>query len=380
MAGMKIQFTQIPARLNYPRNIKGDLSTIHSSMVTYVQRSFVDTNKYKRQVIKGMNILSYMKIRGDSFPVGWNIEAPFEGLDISVDEDELKTFLSPYDLYLEANKIQWDLVESTDPVTAAAVQTKRPTSSSVSTSPAASVSHPTDKSDLYIMPPTIPRFDVNQPYLSENIDGTQYVIYPSLPSIPTKQNEISVTTDISKITSVDLLKLFPNRLIQTRAPALYQQVPSLSFDAKLGCILPISGFTEEQVRDNIVRYPHLFRLSKCRDDEVIGFYSTIEISGELFRISSVWKDLPESNSIPFQSDFVKEYVVRRYLLERDIKRVEHRYPMYGELDPFLTLFTTPEDYAEFGYADSIELAKQCVLSRVSYKQSRNPILRRLQDV
>lgn len=380
MAGMKIQFTQIPARLNYPKNIKGDLSTIHSSMVTYVQRSFVDTNKYKRQVIKGMNIISYMKIRGDSFPMGWNIEKPFDSLDTSIDEDELKTFLSPYDLYLEANKIQWDLVENSGVVNAPVVSARAVQQTTNTILSVESVTNPTDKSDLYIMPPIIPRFDVNQPYLSENIDGEQYVIYSSLPSIPTKQNEISLTTDISKITSIDLLKLFPNRLIQTRSPALYQPVPSLPFDPKLGCILPISGFTEEQVRDNIIRYPHLFRLSKCKDNEIIGFYSTIEISGELFRISSVWKDLPESNSIPFQSDFVKEYVVRRYLLERDINHVEHRYPMYGKLDPFLTLFTTPDDYAEFGYADSIELAKQCVLSRVSYKQSRNPILRRLQDV
>ena len=77
---------------------------------------------------------------------------------------------------------------------------------------------------------------------------------------------------------------------------------------------------------------------------------------------------------------MKEYVVRRYLLERDISNVQHRYPLWGSLDPFLTLFMPPDEYIKYGYTDIIDLARKCVESRVSYRKSRNPIVRRLSNV
>jgi hypothetical protein len=51
--------------------------------------------------------------------------------------------------------------------------------------------------------------------------------------------------------------------------------------------------------------------------------------------------------------------------------------MYGTLKPFLTLFMPPEMYIQYGFNDVVDISRQCVLSRVSYKQSRNPILKRL---
>ena len=110
-----------------------------------------------------------------------------------------------------------------------------------------------------------------------------------------------------------------------------------------------------------------------------SFYSTLEVDGELYKISDVWSTLPESGIIPYTKEFVKEYVVRRYLLERDIKGIEHKYPLYGSLDMFLTLFTSPDDYASMGYTNIIQMARDCVTARVNYKRSRNPVLRRLQD-
>jgi hypothetical protein len=94
----------------------------------------------------------------------------------------------------------------------------------------------------------------------------------------------------------------------------------------------------------------------------------------------MWRRLPESLVIPYNKEFIKEYVVRRYLLERDISGVEHRYKLYGTLEPFLTLFTTAQEYSKMGYSDSIMLAHSCVTARVSYKQTRNPVLRRLSNV
>ena len=69
-------------------------------------------------------------------------------------------------------------------------------------------------------------------------------------------------------------------------------------------------------------------------------------------------------------------MVRRYLLEEEAG-VVHKYPMYGTLLPYLTLFMPPEEYIRRGYKDTLNIAKQCVASRVSFKQSRNPVLKRL---
>jgi hypothetical protein len=152
------------------------------------------------------------------------------------------------------------------------------------------------------------------------------------------------------------------------------------FHPVVGAVYPISGFTYEQVLDNIIRYPHLFKLSKVVNGEIIGFYSTIEIDDELHKILDVWESLPESKSIPFVKEYVRDYVVRRYLLERDIKHIEHKYPMYGTLEPFLTLFTTPDEYIDLGYREIETMARQCVQARISYKKSRNPVLRLVNSV
>ena len=204
-------------------------------------------------------------------------------------------------------------------------------------------------------------------------------IYTSYPEIPTKQNEISCTTNVDKMSAKDLCRLFPNRLIQTRAGSLYEYTPTLTYNESLGNVIPVYGYTDKQLIDNLIRYPHLFKLMRKIDDEFVSFYSHIEIDGELHRISDVWSTLPESKVIPFSQEYIKEYVVRRYLLERDISHIIHKYPMYGTLDPFLTLFMPASMYVSFGYRNTLDIAKQCVQSRVSYKQSRNPVLRRITD-
>ena len=129
--------------------------------------------------------------------------------------------------------------------------------------------------------------------------------------------------------------------------------------------------------DNIICFPHLFRLKKIDESgNLQNFYSSIEIDGELVPVGDVWDDLPESKVIPKDPEFAKEYVVRRYLLEESAG-ITHKYKMFGTLKPFLTLFMPPSEYTKRGYKDTVEIVKQCVESRISYKQSRNPILRRL---
>ena len=178
------------------------------------------------------------------------------------------------------------------------------------------------------------------------------------------------------MTDAELMHLYPDQFVRTRSPILYEKVNGLPYDDQLGVIFPISNFKKEEIIDNIIKYPHLYKLKREVDGEIISFYDDIEIDGELLSIANVWDTLPEAKYIPRQSDYIKEYVVRRYLLERD-HGVQHKYPMYGSLDPYLTLFMPPSDYVDRGYKDVLQIVKDCVNSRVRFKTTRNPILKRL---
>lgn len=227
--------------------------------------------------------------------------------------------------------------------------------------------------------PAIPQIDYSKaPWISGVVNGEEYAIYESLPRIPTIQNEISVTTDSSIMRDRDFLNLFPNHVMHTRRPAMYEKVDGLYYDPDIGTILPIEGYTLEQCIDNVIQYPHLFQLKRFVKNEWVMFSSYIEINGELLPSVSAWNDIPDSKKIPAHPEYIYEYVLRRYLLERDIGKVYHKYDIWGTLDPFLTLFAPADWYSKHGYKDSLDIAKKCVDSRVSFLRSRNPIIRKIQ--
>lgn len=395
-----IDFLQLTTKLPYPPSIRGKLSTVHAALIDQFLETFTGKHTEKLQVVHAINCVTYMYMSSDSMPFSWDETDPIHTYR-HTDDDELEETLG--DLYISTRDIDWSnvpeqssdsdsesqtLIDSTfnvSNVTPVAVQAPihqfavKPTMTGSTQQTLNPAIVPTDKSDLYIQPPVVPRFDISNPWKSGIIDDTAYVIYPSYPIIPTKQNEISMTTDVSKMSDTDLRKLYPNCLIRTRAACMYEPYGDLLLDPKLGIILPIDGYTKAQLVDNIVKYPHIFRLLKQVDGNLDSFYSTIEIDGELHKVSEVWNTLPESSLIPYTKEYVKEYVVRRYLLERDIKGIDHKYKLYGTLDPFLTLFTSPTDYINMGYDNILQMAKKCVTARVNYKMSRNPILRRLKD-
>ena len=391
-----IQFTQIPDKLPYPSNIKSKLSTLHSAVVTYVISSFKNTNRYKTKVVSLLNTLSHYILFNDTLPTDWNKDSPFDNIEF-VDQFICEEHLG--NLYLHVKDIKWDVEEIYESSTIAAsnnVNSKSNTSKdtvSVDFVDIASTQHKFDvsksisrnefeltpKESLFIKPPLIPQLDTSIPWVQKNINGTLYTIYKSLPEIPTMQSEISVTTDINKMTTADLTRLFPNHIIKTRSSIMYEPYGDLQFDEDLGVILPVTGFSPSQVRDNIIKYPHIFKLSKLVNGKFVSFYSTIEIDGKLHKTLDIWDSLPDSKKMPRNAEYIKEYVVRKYLLERDIKHTKHNYPMFGTLEPFLTLFATPDDYIKFGYSNTLDLAKACVNSRVSYKRSRNPVMRLVCD-
>lgn len=366
-----IKFTQIPDVLKYPPKYRAKLSTMHSEIVIYVTKHFNNTSRYKSSVIAILNTVSYYVISGDSLPTSWTPTKPLDGLE-PMDSVMLEDYLG--DLYIQSKYVVWDVSEAQPNHThnAAHIQEhKSPVIGILS----ATHDNPTPKEHLYIKAPTIPQFDVSKPWLNLSKDGVVYTIYHSLPLIPTNQSQISITTDVNRMTKTDLMRLYPNHPIKTRAALMYDEHPGLVMDSDVGIIFPIDGYTDTQIKDNIIKYPHIYKLTRYIDDTLISFYSKIEIDGVLYDTMDIWDQLPESRKIPRNSEFIKEYVVRRYLLERDHKGIVHKYPIFGTLEPFLTLFTTPDDYARLGYPDSENLAIMCVKSRVSYKQSRNPILR-----
>lgn len=118
------------------------------------------------------------------------------------------------------------------------------------------------------------------------------------------------------------------------------------------------------------------------DGTFTSFYNDMEIDGELVNILKVWKYLPEAkiididslNSTSEQIEFIKEYAIRRYILERDIAGIKHKFDVRGSLPEFMTLFMPASMYTKEGYGNSIDIAKKCVSARVSYLRTRNPRL------
>lgn len=234
----------------------------------------------------------------------------------------------------------------------------------------------TPKEDLFI---TIPKY----PKVADVSSSLPNNIRVSLPLVPSKQSEISATTDVNSMSEQDLLNLFPNTFIRTRSPLMYKPRQGITLDPDYGLLIPVEGFTDAQVRDSIIRYPHIFQLARQMEDGTFtSFYNDMEIDGELVNILKVWKYLPEAkiididslNSTSEQIEFIKEYAIRRYILERDIAGVKHKFDVRGSLPEFMTLFMPASMYTKEGYGNSIDIAKKCVSARVSYLRTRNPRL------
>ena len=390
----RIKFTSLSESYGISnKSIRGQLSSLHASVITYAMSHFDGTKKTKQQLVNIMNILTYALMAAEALPLNWSIQRPFENVP-EIDEELIQQVLGDY--YLTVDAIDWDLqvtegnsdsyIDKSKPPIPASTVNGRSEVRKVSVAPFSSqysvVTKPeTQISDLYIQPPEIPQFDINRPWISDVIDSVKYVIYTTLPEIPKRQRDISITTDINKMSAEDLLNLFPTRFIKTRASAMYTPLTNVDFDDQLGVILPIEGYTKEQCIENIIKYPHLYKLARYDEswEENHGFkslYAYIEINGKLYPTMDVWDSLPISKLVPRQAEFVKEYVARKYIMDRDIKKVKYNYPLFGKLDPFLTLFMPADDYIKRGYTP-LDIAESCVKSRVAFKQSRSPILRRL---
>ena len=218
--------------------------------------------------------------------------------------------------------------------------------------------------------------------LSLKRNGEEYNI-PSDKILPFDQSQITCVTDYHRFSDEAILNLFPPMRIYTRDSKMYQSYlnyPNLEYDEDLGIIFPISNYTVDQIKKNIIEYPHFnvpdrIVTDKKLDKEVLrDFWKDIEIDGKIFPTHKVWDELEDTKHLPKHPVFMNEYVVRRYILDRTIGKVKHKYHMRGDIRPFLTLYNTPDYYKDLGY-DPIQIGKQCIKSRQAYKFSCNPIVR-----
>lgn len=381
----KIRFTSISENYQVQRNYKATLSGLYSSVITYVMKHFDGTMACKQMVVRIINILTYAAYASEILPNNWSINNPFVNIP-DIDDDTLEETLGT--IYLTVDAIEWD-IEATDTPTFKTVisgTSFRPVTTATSKPmPMKDITlKETPNTDLYIQAPEFPQFDITKPWVQKQCGSDLLTIYTTLPEIPQRQRDISITTDVSRMTESDLLKLYPNHFVRTRAKELYEPQTNMDFDKDFGVILPIDDYSKEQVLDNIIKYPHLYKLARMQklpnalQSSLVSFYAYMEIDGELVDTLEVWDSLEISKWIPKQAEFIKEYVTRKYLMDMEYKGFKPEFPIYGTLNPFLTLFMSSSEYAKLGY-NVVDLAKQCVQSRVSYKQSRSPILRRIQS-
>ncbi len=225
--------------------------------------------------------------------------------------------------------------------------------------------------------PTIPQPDVKNKVHHEIYGNYEYCVYGES-NIPWNQSQITALTNVNEFSDDDILNLFPKVRLYTRSQYMYQEYENLDYDDNLGVIFNISGYTTDQIKQNIIEYPHLDLLD--REVKIKGktttlpFWKHIEIDGEILSTISVWDSLDDTKVLPKTESFMNEYVVRKYILDRTVKGYEHIYPMRGTLLPFLTLIAPPEFYVSLGY-DPLEIGRKCVIARQSFKFSRNPILK-----
>lgn len=441
-----IKISDIAEKVPVPGNILQKFEVYYHDLYMWICDNFENRERFKKNATYKINLLMYYLFTDGTVPYNWNTLMTTPNLSCSVNSSDIrrvitKCMLAPsnidwsecmdssysFELANAASDKSSEAVSAAIEVPSESTSSKRPytfsaktdtgekysgqvksansnASSATSISPIADkdksvmqedastvcddddeyevasslqpVVNATPKEDLFI---TIPKY----PKVADISSSLPNNIRVSLPLVPSKQSEISATTDVNNMSEEDLLNLFPNTFIRTRSPLMYKPRQGITLDPDYGLLIPVEGFTDAQVRDSIIRYPHIFQLARQMEDGTFtSFYNEMEIDGELVNILKVWKYLPEAkiididslNSTSEQIEFIKEYAIRRYILERDIAGVKHKFDVRGSLPEFMTLFMPASMYTKEGYGNPIDIAKKCVSARVSYLRTRNPRL------
>lgn len=243
-----------------------------------------------------------------------------------------------------------------------------------------------DRSSTSLLTSTMPAIDCTQIYLkSLDLAGRPIDVYPTLPTIPTNQCEVSATTNIDTMIDMDFLKMFPNEVIRARHPMMYGTFTDvvnvhgdpmeIEVDEVLGYIPVINGYTREQIIDNLIKYPQFTYWYRQEGRDRTPFTKYVEIDGELVPRMKWLRESrdPDLNNVPGNEYFIKDYMYRKYILDEEYGGIKHKYPPFGTYGPFMSLFMPKELYQKFGYKDVASIGRQCVQNRIDFFRSRNPL-------
>ena len=247
---MVIRFSDIGEALPVKSDIKGKYQTYYGTIYNYAADNYDCRKSFKILVTEFLNIMLYFLMADGDIPFDWDIDEPDDGTP-DIPDDVLKRTLKQ--LFLTYEDINWDLevpVKEEKPQPISASEVEEETEEEIKNSDKLEVvnrrsyieqplpletdepeesktnENPTPKEDLFITNPKYPRL--------KGLDDKYPTIYTSLPEIPRRQSEISSTTKIERVSDSDLLNLFPNRFIQTRAPIMYQPFEDLTLDPDYG--------------------------------------------------------------------------------------------------------------------------------------------------
>lgn len=378
----KISFTSLPqfildAATSESPNIRSkapEISRRFSDLVVKAPKGYIGTKSQKRAIVNILNTLSLRVIQEDDMSEYDDVSDFYE---LPKSSDDFKCLGK---IFIDIDMIIWD-VEPTDNIQniqPVIHKSSKPIHAKSSNPKTSMKERSTSRSDISFEFPEFPSIDTSKVWAIGNDDaGRPIPIYTTLPEIPEIQRDISITTDVSRMSSNELLHLYPKVLIQVRRPDMYVDVPGFTVDPEIGFIPKISGYTEDQVIDNIIKYPQFNYMYRIIDGKRTSFMKYIEIEGQLLTLEEASDRVEDMSNLPDSKVYYWDYIVRRYLLERDIKHIEHKYPLYGSFDEFMTLFAPQDFYIKRGYQDVEDIARKCVSGRVRFYQTRNPLVRRL---
>lgn len=381
-----------------PTNVKSkcaEMSTNCSEVISLSIDRYTGTLSQKHRIISILNSMNTATVVGDKFDFDISYFDSFESI-YSI--DYMKSVLGL--AYIKFDEVKWDIssilidnldvtrsinqdikydLESSNPVIDHTDDIKLDSIKKVDESEGYT-EYKSSREDISFQFPEFPRFNTSKIWaLCEDDGGRCIPIFYSIPEIPETQNQINITTDWTKMTDSEFLRLYPDHTIQTRRPEMYVRHYGFEFDELVGYIPKITGFTRDQIVDNIIKYPQFNFMYRMVDGRRVSFMKHIEVDGELLTLQYAKNNIEDIYNLPDDKVFYWDYIIRRYLLERDYETVNHKYPLLGYFHPYITLFTTPSIYRSRGYNDILDMAKKCVRCRVLFYQSRNPLLKRMFD-
>lgn len=219
------------------------------------------------------------------------------------------------------------------------------------------------------------RVNFDKVWHSGTYEGEKYIIGTSLPEIPELQCDISITTNVDRMTEADLLHLYPTRELKEFRHHMVDRFEGCPVSKYVSSYLPIPGYTDWQLIENIIKYPFPQEYRRYINDQFVEVWKHVEIDGELVDIVKAFDQSQLYGKVQRCRRVLQEYGYRKAMLDLEYNK-EVKYPLIGDIQPYLALVFPEYVYKDLGY-DTVELARKSVISRVALLRSVNPVIRRI---